>query len=99
MPARAQADCRPDPGRRLELHALLGLDTAEYGDYTAVRAAVDQHVRDSMKQVLKEIQTGEFANEWMAMNKAGREKFRDAQGAADAADRRSRAETAQHDAS
>ncbi len=50
-------------------------DTAEYGDYTRGPRIVDQHVRDNMKKVLDEIQSGEFAREWMAENKAGRQKF------------------------
>jgi ketol-acid reductoisomerase len=41
-------------------------DTAEYGDYTRGPRVVDQHVRDSMKKILQEIQSGEFANEWRA---------------------------------
>lgn len=51
-------------------------DTAEYGDYTRGPRVVDQHVRDSMKKILDEIQKGEFANEWMAENReGGRKKF------------------------
>ena len=50
-------------------------DTAEYGDYSRGPRVIDDHVRESMKQVLAEIQSGEFAREWMAENKAGREKF------------------------
>jgi ketol-acid reductoisomerase len=51
-------------------------DTAEYGDYTRGPRIVDQHVRDSMKTVLEEIQSGQFAKEWMAENReGGREKF------------------------
>ncbi len=50
-------------------------DTAEYGDYTRGPRVVDAHVRETMKKVLAEIQSGEFANQWMAENEAGREKF------------------------
>ncbi len=50
-------------------------DTAEYGDYTRGPRVVDQHVRANMKQVLKEVQSGQFAKEWIAENRAGRKKF------------------------
>lgn len=50
-------------------------DTAEYGDYSRGPRVVDEHAREKMREVLKEIQSGEFANEWMAENRAGREKF------------------------
>ncbi len=50
-------------------------DTAEYGDYTRGERVVDGAVRERMRQILAEIQSGEFAREWMAENRAGREKF------------------------
>jgi ketol-acid reductoisomerase len=50
-------------------------DTAEYGDYTSGPRVIDQHVRDTMKQVLADVQSGKFAREWIAENKAGRQKF------------------------
>jgi ketol-acid reductoisomerase len=50
-------------------------DTAEFGDYTRGPRVVDQHVRDNMKKILSEIQSGEFAKEWIDENKAGRHKF------------------------
>jgi ketol-acid reductoisomerase len=50
-------------------------DTAEFGDYTRGPRVVDQHVRDNMKKILGEIQSGEFAREWIAENKAGRHEF------------------------
>src|ERR1700733_2643819 len=50
-------------------------DTAEYGDYTRGPRVIDPHVRETMKKVLAEVQSGEFANQWMAENEAGREKF------------------------
>jgi ketol-acid reductoisomerase len=50
-------------------------DTAEYGDYTRGPRVVDAHVRETMKKVLAEVQSGEFANQWMAENEAGRQKF------------------------
>jgi ketol-acid reductoisomerase len=50
-------------------------DTAEYGDYTRGPRVVDQHVRDTMKTVLAEVQSGKFANEWMDENAKGRPNF------------------------
>lgn len=50
-------------------------DTAEYGDYSRGSKVVDQHVRESMKKILAEIQDGTFAREWIAENEAGRPNF------------------------
>ncbi len=47
-------------------------DTAEYGDLTRGPRIIDQHVRDTMRQVLTEIQDGSFAREWLLENKVGR---------------------------
>jgi ketol-acid reductoisomerase len=47
-------------------------DTAEYGDYTAGPRIVDDHVRATLKQLLAEIQNGEFAKRWILENQAGR---------------------------
>jgi ketol-acid reductoisomerase len=50
-------------------------DTAEYGDYTRGPRIVTEQTRAEMKKILSEIQSGQFAREWMAENKAGRGKF------------------------
>jgi ketol-acid reductoisomerase len=50
-------------------------DTAEYGDYTRGPRVIDEHVRESMKKVLEEIQNGKFAKEWMDENESGRKEF------------------------
>ena len=50
-------------------------DTAEYGDLTRGPRIVDEHVRDNMRKVLKEIQDGTFAREWIAENDEGRKRF------------------------
>ncbi len=50
-------------------------DTAEYGDYTRGKRIVNQETRNEMKKILAEIQSGQFAKEWMDENKAGRHKF------------------------
>ncbi len=50
-------------------------DTAEYGDYTRGPRIVNEQTRAEMKKILKEIQSGEFAKQWIDENKAGRHKF------------------------
>ncbi len=50
-------------------------DTAEYGDYSRGPRIVDERVKDEMRQVLKEIQDGTFAREWIAENDEGRKRF------------------------
>lgn len=50
-------------------------DTAEYGDYTSGPRVIDEHVRESMRQILKNIQSGEWARNWILENQAGRPNF------------------------
>ena len=50
-------------------------DTAEYGDYVSGPRIIDEHVRTTMRQVLKEIQDGSFAARWIAENETGRVEF------------------------
>jgi ketol-acid reductoisomerase len=50
-------------------------DTAQYGDMTRGPRLIDQSVRDRMAELLKEIQNGEFAREWILENQAGRPVF------------------------
>jgi ketol-acid reductoisomerase len=50
-------------------------DTAEYGDYTRGPRVVDQRSREEMKKILSEIQSGEFARQWIEENKSGRKNF------------------------
>jgi ketol-acid reductoisomerase len=50
-------------------------DTAEYGDYTRGPRIVNQQTRAEMKKILAEIQSGEFARQWIEENKTGRHKF------------------------
>src|SRR5436190_1483192 len=50
-------------------------DTAEYGDYTRGPRIVTEQTRAEMKKILSEIQSGEFAKQWIAENKSGRHKF------------------------
>lgn len=50
-------------------------NTACYGDLTRGPRVIDERVRKTMKKILKEIQTGKFAREWIKENKTGRKKF------------------------
>jgi ketol-acid reductoisomerase len=50
-------------------------DTAECGDYVSGPRIIDGHVRETMQQVLAEIQDGTFANRWIAENETGRVEF------------------------
>jgi ketol-acid reductoisomerase len=50
-------------------------DTAEYGDYTRGPRIVNDQTRAEMKKILSEIQSGEFARQWMEENRTGRKKF------------------------
>jgi ketol-acid reductoisomerase len=50
-------------------------DTAEYGDYTSGPRVIVGRVTVSMKQILKEIQDGSFAERWIDENERGRQRF------------------------
>ncbi|MGH2689702.1 MAG: ketol-acid reductoisomerase [Actinomycetota bacterium] len=50
-------------------------DTAEYGDMTRGDAIVTDATREAMKKVLADIQSGEFAGEWVAEADAGSPNF------------------------
>jgi ketol-acid reductoisomerase len=50
-------------------------DTAEYGDLTRGPRIIDENVRDTMRELLGEIQSGEFAREWILENQANRPVF------------------------
>jgi ketol-acid reductoisomerase len=51
-------------------------DTAQFGDMTRGPKIIDDHVRANMKETLRQIQSGEFAREWILENRAGRPVFR-----------------------
>ena len=50
-------------------------DTAEYGDYTAGSRIVTEQTKATMRQLLKEIQQGEFAKKWIQENETGCQNF------------------------
>jgi ketol-acid reductoisomerase len=50
-------------------------NTAEYGDMTRGKRVISDEARQAMRQILADIQSGEFAREWIAENRAGAENF------------------------
>ena len=50
-------------------------NTAEYGDVTRGRRVIGEPTRQAMREILGEIQSGDFAREWIAENQAGQENF------------------------
>ncbi len=50
-------------------------DTAEYGDLTRGPRIITEETKQEMKKILKEIQSGEFAREWILENQANRPVF------------------------
>jgi len=61
-------------------HGISGMrysisDTAEYGDVTRGRRIINAETRAEMGRILAEIQSGEFAREWILENQAGRPMY------------------------
>jgi ketol-acid reductoisomerase len=50
-------------------------DTAEYGDYTRGPRIINEQTRAEMRKILSEIQSGEFARQWIEENRTGRKNF------------------------
>jgi ketol-acid reductoisomerase len=50
-------------------------NTAEYGDLTRGRHVIGEPTREAMQRILADIQSGDFAREWIAENQAGQENF------------------------
>jgi ketol-acid reductoisomerase len=50
-------------------------NTAEYGDMTRGKRVIGPESREAMRKILADIQSGEFAKEWIAENRAGGENF------------------------
>jgi ketol-acid reductoisomerase len=51
-------------------------NTAEYGDLTRGQRVIGEQSRQAMKELLGQIQSGDFAREWIAENRAGQENFK-----------------------
>ncbi|MCU4743493.1 ketol-acid reductoisomerase [Halobacteria archaeon AArc-m2/3/4] len=50
-------------------------DTAEYGGLTRGDRVIDDNARENMEEILEEVQSGEFAREWILENQAGRPSY------------------------
>jgi ketol-acid reductoisomerase len=50
-------------------------ETAKYGDITRGPRIIDAHVRENMRTILAEIQSGAFAKDWVLENQAGRPQY------------------------
>jgi ketol-acid reductoisomerase len=62
-------------------HGIQGMrysisNTAEYGDMTRGPRVIAGDTRTEMQRILTDIQSGEFAREWIAENEAGQENFK-----------------------
>src|SRR6202166_144153 len=58
-----------------KMHRFIS-DTAKYGDLTRGPRVVDARTKKQMRKVLKEVQNGKFARQWIAESAAGGRKFR-----------------------
>jgi ketol-acid reductoisomerase len=50
-------------------------NTAEYGDYTSGPRLIDESVKEKMREILADIQSGKFARDWVLENQAGGASF------------------------
>jgi ketol-acid reductoisomerase len=57
-----------------KMHRYIS-ETAKYGDLTRGPRVIDARAKKSMGKILREIQTGRFAREWIAENKSGRKEY------------------------
>jgi ketol-acid reductoisomerase len=62
-------------------HGIQGMrhsisNTAEYGDMTRGPKVINEETREAMRKILADVQSGEFAKEWIAENEAGQENFK-----------------------
>ena len=61
-------------------HGISGMrysvsDTAEYGDMVAGKRVINEKSREEMKKLLREIQDGSFAKDWISENQTGRVRY------------------------
>jgi len=50
-------------------------NTAEYGEYVSGKKVIDNKTKERMKEILKDIQSGKFAKQWMNECKNGQKNF------------------------
>jgi ketol-acid reductoisomerase len=58
-----------------KMHEFIS-ETAKYGDLTRGPRVIDGHVKKEMQRILKEIQQGKFARQWIAENASGRRNYK-----------------------
>jgi ketol-acid reductoisomerase len=58
-----------------KMHQFVS-DTAKWGDLKSGPRVIDEHVRESMRTILKEIQDGTFAREWIEENRTGQKNYK-----------------------
>jgi ketol-acid reductoisomerase len=58
-----------------KMHEFIS-ETAKYGDLTRGPRIINERVKNEMRRILKEIQRGKFARQWIAENAAGRGNYR-----------------------
>ena len=58
-----------------KMHQFIS-ETAKYGDLTRGPRIVDERVKKQMRKVLKEVQSGKFARQWIKENEAGKANYR-----------------------
>ncbi len=61
-------------GGLAKMHKFIS-ETAKYGDLTRGPRIVNNSTKKEMRKILKEIQEGKFARQWIAENKSGRKKY------------------------
>jgi ketol-acid reductoisomerase len=61
-------------GGLTKMHQFIS-DTAKYGDLTRGPRIIDDRVKNVMRKVLKEVQTGKFAKQWIEENASGRKSY------------------------
>ncbi|MDW8478849.1 MAG: ketol-acid reductoisomerase [Xanthomonadales bacterium] len=62
-------------GGLARMHRYIS-ETAQWGDLSRGPRVIDAHVRERMRAILREVQDGSFAREWIAEHRAGRGRFR-----------------------
>jgi ketol-acid reductoisomerase len=61
-------------GGLTKMHQFIS-DTAKYGDLTRGPRIVDDRVKNVMRKVLKEVQTGKFAKQWIEESASGGKNY------------------------
>jgi len=58
-----------------KMHQFIS-DTAKYGDLTRGPRVINEKTKNEMRKILKEIQTGKFARQWIDENRSGQKEYR-----------------------